>query len=390
VSPAPIDPGPFAIDAAVVAGIAHPDLGAFAVAADVPFEPYQLPEPATIAAPEPIDPGPFAVGATTADVLAHADLGAFAVAADVAYEPFTLPEPAELEPESELESPSEPEPEHEAPEDASPEPVAAAVPSAPPSGPRPVTPVAHSRKPTVLETAMRLDNKQTTLVRYVGLVARVGSRLFADVQVEGLEHIPRTGPVILACNHISNADPVVLGAWITQALRRRRIHWLGKKELFDWPVVGRMAASGGVHPVDRDAADVEAFRLASRILEKGYVLLVFPEGTRSPTGELQEAKDGVALLAIRTGAQVVPIGVSNTDAVWQKGQPLPMPFPRRRVTVRIGTPFRVQDVIPEGTDRRAAKGLATRAIMGRIAALLDPRHRGVYADAIREASRPEG
>jgi hypothetical protein len=63
-----------------------------------------------------------------------------------------------------------------------------------------------------------------------------------------------------------------------------------------------------------------------------------------------------------------------------------MPFPRRRVTVRIGNPFRVQDVIPEGTDRRAAKGLATAAIMGRIAALLDPRHRGVYADAIREGS----
>ncbi|HEX5828763.1 MAG TPA: lysophospholipid acyltransferase family protein, partial [Candidatus Limnocylindrales bacterium] len=378
--------GPFAVEATTAEAIAHAELGAFAVAAGVPFEPYRLPEPEPIPAPVPVHPGPFAVEATTAEAIAHPGLGAFAVAAGVPFEPYRLPEPA---PAPEPESAPEPETEPQPVEDAAPEPVAAAVPSAPPAGPRPVTPVAQSRKPTVLETAMRLDNKQTTLVRYLGLVARVGSRLFADVQVEGLEHIPRTGSVILACNHISNADPVVLGAWITHALKRRRIHWLGKKELFDWPVVGMMAASGGVHPVDRDAADVEAFRLASRILEKGFVLLVFPEGTRSPTGELQEAKDGVALLAIRTGAQVVPIGVSNTDAVWRKGQPLPMPFPRRRVTVRIGTPFRVKDVIPEGTDRRAAKGLATRAIMGRIAALLDPRHRGVYADAIREGSDPE-
>ena len=84
--------------------------------------------------------------------------------------------------------------------------------------------------------------------------------------------------------------------------------------MFDWPVVGWIGAHGGIHPVDRDDADIEAFRLATRILEKGYVLLVFPEGTRSPTGELQEAKDGIAMLALRTGAQIVPMGINNTDA----------------------------------------------------------------------------
>ncbi len=239
------------------------------------------------------------------------------------------------------------------------------------------------RRNRVLEAAYRLDNDQTMLVRMVGLVTRIGARLIARVQVDGLENIPRTGAVILAVNHISNADPVVSGAWITGALHRRRIHWLGKKELFAWPGFGWIAAHCGVHPVDRGTADVEAFRLATRILEAGYVLLVFPEGTRSPTGELQEAKDGIAMLAIRTGAQVVPIGVNNSDAVWPKGQKLPAPFPRRTITVRIGAPFRVEDVVPANTNRRAAKGLATAAIMGRIAGLLEPRHRGVYADAIR-------
>ncbi len=237
---------------------------------------------------------------------------------------------------------------------------------------------------------MRLDNDKTMLVSMVALVSRIAARLFADVRIEGLDRVPRTGAVILAANHVSNADPILAGAWIAGALRRRRIHWLGKRELFDWPVFGWMCALGGVHPVDRSTADVEAYRLATRILEKGYVLLIFPEGTRSPTGELQEAKDGMAQLALRTGAQILPIGINDSDRVWPKGRRFPAPMPRRRVTVRIGEPFRAADVVPPTADRRAAKTAATTAIMGRIAELLEPRQRGFYASAIpsRVATEP--
>jgi 1-acyl-sn-glycerol-3-phosphate acyltransferase len=240
----------------------------------------------------------------------------------------------------------------------------------------------------VLEAAYRIeDDGQTTMIRFIALLARVGARLFANVRVEGIEHIPRTGAVILAVNHISNLDGVITGGFITDALRRRRIHWLGKREMFEWPVVGRLAANGGVHPVDRGTADVEAFRLATRILDAGHVLLVFPEGTRSPTGELQDAKDGAAMLALRTGAQIVPIGLNNTDAVWKKGAKLPIPLPRRTVTMRVGEPFRLSEVLPAGADRRTAKTLATRTIMGRIAGLLDPRHRGAYGGAVRSEAQ---
>jgi 1-acyl-sn-glycerol-3-phosphate acyltransferase len=279
---------------------------------------------------------------------------------------------------------SHPEAEHEADRERELLPAAtAAAPTPAPPARRPEPRSRPKERAAILEAAMNLDNDQTMVVRMVALVARIGARMFADVDVEGLNNIPKRGAVILAANHISNADGVVVGAWITDALKRRRIHWLGKREMFAWPVVGWLAAHGGVHPVDRDSADIEAFRLATRILEQGYVLLVFPEGTRSPTGELQEAKDGVAMLALRTGAQIVPIGVSNTDAVWRKGTKLPSPFPRRTVKVRIGLPFRVQDVIPPDTARREAKTLATTEIMGRIAGLLDDRHRGVYAAAAR-------
>ena len=271
-------------------------------------------------------------------------------------------------------------------------PAPPAVPAAPavPRRPRaPAAPQPPAKRNRVIEAAMRLDNDQTTLVRLMALVSRIGARLFANVRVEGLENVPRTGAVILAINHISNFDPVVTGAWITPGLRRRRIHWLGKRELFDWPVVGWLCAHCGVHPVERGTADVDAYRLATRVLEAGCVLLIFPEGTRSPTGELQEAKDGLAALAMRTGALIVPIGVNNSDAVWPKSQRLPRPFPRRTITVRIGEPFTADRLVATGTDRRAAKTLATTAIMSRIAAQLDPRHRGVYAAANREDVPPE-
>jgi 1-acyl-sn-glycerol-3-phosphate acyltransferase len=217
----------------------------------------------------------------------------------------------------------------------------------------------------------------TPLITGTALGARTLARCVTRVHVDGaIDAIPRDGPLILASNHISNADAVIIGAWLTPRLGRR-IHWLGKREMFDWPVVGWMARNGGVVPVDRATADVEAFRVAQRVLAAGHVLMVFPEGTRSPTGELQRPKDGLAMLALRTNATIVPIGVSNTDRVWPKGQPIPTPG--KHATMRVGEPFRLEEELPEGLDRKAAKSAATDLIMRRIAALLDPRHRGAYA-----------
>ncbi len=171
----------------------------------------------------------------------------------------------------------------------------------------------------------------------------------------------------------------MLGSWLIPRLGRR-IHWLGKKELFAWPIVGWAAANGGVHPVDRGTADVEAFRLAQRILTEGQVLFVFPEGTRSPDGGLQAAQDGVAALALRTNAPIVPLGIAGSFRVWPRGQKLPRPG--GHITVRVGRPFRVGDELLPGTDRRTAKGLATTLIMTRIAELLPPSQRGVYASSV--------
>jgi 1-acyl-sn-glycerol-3-phosphate acyltransferase len=234
-----------------------------------------------------------------------------------------------------------------------------------------------SAKPVLTEEEL-LRSDVTPLIGAIAAVTRLICRCFTRVRIEGdTSTIPVKGPVILAATHISNADAVLIGAFLTPRLGRR-IHWLGKKEMFDWPLVGYMARNGGVVPVDRAAADVEAFRVARRILDAGNVLMVFPEGTRSPTGQLQPPKDGLAMLALRTNATIIPIGISNTDRIWPKGRAFPLPG--KHATMRIGEPFRVGDLIPPELDRKAAKGLATTQIMRRIAAQLDPRHRGTYGE----------
>lgn len=223
-----------------------------------------------------------------------------------------------------------------------------------------------------------LESSISPLISTLTFGGRFFVRGMTRMAFEGeLDAIPRDGPLIVAANHASNLDAIVVGSWLIPRLGRR-IHWLGKKELFDWPVVGWVAAHGGVHPVDRDAADVEAFRLAKRILDQGQVLFVFPEGTRSRDGALGSARDGVAVLALRTGAPILPVGIGGSPGVWPRGQKLP--HPGGHVTVRIGRPFRLADELPAGTDRKAAKGLATELIMRRIAELLPPGQRGRYAD----------
>ena len=188
---------------------------------------------------------------------------------------------------------------------------------------------------------------------------------------------PRTGPLIIAANHASNLDVPIIGAWLIPRLGRR-IHWLGKKELFDWPIIGWVAANGGVHPVDRGAADVEAFRLAQRILDQGHVLFVFPEGTRSPDGALQEARDGIALLALRTGAPVVPVGIAGSNGVWPKGQRLPHPGGRVTGPGRAGVPSGRRAPAGHGpAGRQAADDEPDHAAHRRAPAA---RQRGVYGD----------
>ncbi len=222
------------------------------------------------------------------------------------------------------------------------------------------------------------QDRVTPYIRLMSFAARVGSRIFTGVDLVGaLDRIPRQGPLIIAANHVSNADGVMLAGWLVPAMGRR-IHWLGKREMLEWPILGHFVRAYSVHPVERSGSDIEAFRVAERILRDGNALVVFPEGTRSPDGALQRAREGLALLAMRTDASILPIGIVGTGQVWPRGAK-----PRRggHVTVTVGEPFRIGEVLDPAIDRRAAKALATDVIMHRIAELLPLAYRGAYVDA---------
>jgi 1-acyl-sn-glycerol-3-phosphate acyltransferase len=139
-------------------------------------------------------------------------------------------------------------------------------------------------------------------------------RLAGGWRVTGREHIPRTGPALIAANHLSYLDPPTVGT----AVRFRRTYYFAKKELFANPVFGALIRSCYAFPVDREGDDKEAFRHAIALLKAGELLTVFPEGGRSPDGTLQPFARGAALIAARAGAPIVPCALYGTDHVFPR------------------------------------------------------------------------
>jgi 1-acyl-sn-glycerol-3-phosphate acyltransferase len=213
------------------------------------------------------------------------------------------------------------------------------------------------------------------IVRFAAFVCRLALSAVARVRVSGLENVPKTGPLIVVANHLSNADPPIVVGWLTPALGRP-MHILAKEALFVGPI-GAFLRSQGVTPVRAGGSDIDAFRAARAVLERGEVLCIFPEGTRSYTGELGSPKPGVAMLATRSGVPILPVGISGTDRFLGRGQR----FPRvgARVTVRVGKPLSIE--LDPSKPRRASLEAATDEIMRAVAAQLDPRHRGRYGEA---------
>jgi 1-acyl-sn-glycerol-3-phosphate acyltransferase len=222
------------------------------------------------------------------------------------------------------------------------------------------------------------------LIRLAAAIARIVLSLAARVRVEGLHDLPRHGPLIVVGNHLSNADPPLVVGWLTPALGRP-MHILAKEALFVGPV-GALLRSQGVTPVRSGGSDMEAFRVARGVLERGEVLCIFPEGTRSRTGQMQDPKPGVAMLATRTGAPILPVGISGADRFIAPGQRLPRL--RAPITLRVGRPFTV--AVDASLTRRQALARASDEIMGRIAALVEPRHRGRFEPQADEAPEAGG
>jgi len=209
--------------------------------------------------------------------------------------------------------------------------------------------------------------------RPVGFLISLLLRLLGGVRSVGLENLPRSGAVILVANHYTLADPLV-AAFATCWRVGRVVHMVSKVEVRRWPLIGWLGTQGGVIYVNRRVGDLGAQRNAVAVLAAGRALLIFPEGTRSPSGALIPGRNGAALLAMRSGALVVPLGITGTEGMfsWRAI------FGRRpRATVRIGQPFSLTHR-PDGPIDRVDLVEGTTRLMREVAALLPPARRGVY------------
>src|SRR3712207_1480086 len=135
-------------------------------------------------------------------------------------------------------------------------------------------------------------------------------RLYFRLGRIGREHIPQSGPLLLAANHRSFLDPFVLGTMV-----KRPVYYVAKKELFANPLQGWFLNALGAFPVDRGASDKEMLETARQILARGDAVLIFPEGTRVRPGGLGTPKRGIGRLALETGAPVVPLAVLGTENI---------------------------------------------------------------------------
>ena len=191
---------------------------------------------------------------------------------------------------------------------------------------------------------------------------RLVALLLAPIRVEGPGNVPARGSYILVSNHISWYDPPAIEFALGLPIR-----YMAKAEVFETPVVGGILRGIGNFPVRRGEADRGALETALRVLAAGQPLGFFPEGTRSRDGALRRAKPGIAFLARRSGASLVPLAISGTP---RAGFPV---IPRGRIVLRVGAPFHLADLAVEGDDQAV-----TDAIMRRVAALLPAEMRGIY------------
>ncbi|MCL6423471.1 1-acyl-sn-glycerol-3-phosphate acyltransferase [Brachybacterium sp. JHP9] len=227
------------------------------------------------------------------------------------------------------------------------------------------------------------------------LVYRVGKSILIALmrlpyrpQVRGQEHIPATGPVILASSHLAGADTIFLPTAL-----ERTVHFLGKSDLFAGRSLrGRIVAafmrSVGVMPVDRTGggASSAALEAGLEVLRRGHVLGIYPEGTRSPDGRLYRGKTGVARLALASGAPIVPVAMTGTFEAQRGRRFLPRRHPR--ITTAVGAPIDVAQLVEDreaALHDQAAVRRITDTVMARIQALSGQEYAPQYAASAKAA-----
>jgi len=187
--------------------------------------------------------------------------------------------------------------------------------------------------------------------RFARFICRVILVFLRRWEVQGLSNLPAKGGLVLVSNHVSYWDPVVIGCAIN-----RRVNFMAKSELFTIPLLGAVIRAVGTFPVRRNQSDRTAIRKAINLLEEGQIVGIFPEGTRSRTGELLKPHLGAAMLALKAGVPFLPVAVKGTKGFIGK------------ITIKIDKPIFYR------TDKKVSRAdleNASERVMARIAELLE-------------------
>ncbi len=201
------------------------------------------------------------------------------------------------------------------------------------------------------------DSKTYETLRPVG--KKLADMLY-EIEYVGVENIPAEGGFILASNHINALDPVFIGLGI----EKRQLHFMGKKELFENPVIKAFLTKLNGFPIVRGSADSDALNYAVRVAAEGNILGIFPEGTRSKDFKPARAKSGVSMIAHKAKVPVLPVSIYNCDEMKRKS----------KITIRFGEIIPYENLgMSEDASREEIKGCA-KMIMGEIVKLWEMGH----------------
>ena len=193
--------------------------------------------------------------------------------------------------------------------------------------------------------------------------------LFTRWRILGREQIPDEGPLLVAANHLSLADPPIMGCSIN-----RQAMFLAKEELFLHRIQRYIVRNYGAFPLRRGGMNRDALRFAEKWFDRGKALIVFPEGRRSMEAQIVDAFSGSALIAVRNRVPILPVGIYGTEKItgltWWLRRP--------KITVNIGRPFNLPSVNGKITKEQLAE--FTHSIMASIAELLPGEYRGQYGE----------
>lgn len=162
-------------------------------------------------------------------------------------------------------------------------------------------------------------------------IARTLFRFYFRWKILGIENVPKSGPVVLACNHVSYVDPPLVGAALT-----RPVYFLARSTLFRNWFFGGLIRKLNALPVDRDGGGGKGLKAVVDVLENGDGIILFPEGTRSPDGSLMTARAGIGLTVIKAVTPVVPVRLVGVHEAWPRQRRFPKSMP---VQIHFGKPM---------------------------------------------------